>query len=66
MLPLIVHSIKKGMNKTVQENGKVKDTDIPAVWERSVTELTDFWCDITKSFPWFSNNLFKRPMGLGE
>ena len=58
---LIVHSIKKGMNETVQTKGKVKDTDIPAVWERSVKELTDFWCDITKPFPWFSSNLFKKP-----
>jgi NTE family protein len=58
---LIVHSIKKGMNEIVQENGKVKDTDIPAIWERSVTELTDFWCDITKPFPWLSSNLFKKP-----
>ena len=58
---LIVHSIKKGMNETVQTKGKVKDSDIPAVWERSVKELTDFWCDITKPFPWFSSNLFKKP-----
>lgn len=58
---LIVHSIKKGMNEIVQRDGKVKDTDIPTVWERSVTELTDFWCDITKSFPWFNTDLFKMP-----
>jgi predicted acylesterase/phospholipase RssA len=56
---LIVHSIKKGMNEIVQANGKVKDTDIPAIWKSSVTELTDFWCDITKPFPYFSSNLFK-------
>jgi NTE family protein len=56
---LIVHSIKKSMNEIVQANGKVRDTDIPAIWEGSVTELADFWCDITKPFPWFSSNLFK-------
>lgn len=56
---LIVHSIKNSMNEIVQANGKVKDTDIPAIWEGSVTELTDFWCHITKPFPWFSGNLFK-------
>jgi NTE family protein len=49
------------MNETAQTKGKVKDSDIPAVWERSVKELTDFWCDITKPFPWFSSNLFKKP-----
>jgi NTE family protein len=58
---LIVHSVKKCMNEIVQENGKIKDTDIPAIWERSVTDLTDLWCDITKSFPWLSSNLFKKP-----
>jgi NTE family protein len=58
---LIVHSIKKGMNEIVQTTGKVKDTDIPAIWEKSVTDLTDFWCDITKSFPWLDSNLFKKP-----
>lgn len=58
---LIVHSIKKRMDEIVQTTGKVKDTDIPAIGERSVTDLTDFWCDITKSFPWLDSNLFKKP-----
>jgi NTE family protein len=58
---LIVQSIKKGMNEIVQKTGKVKDTDVPAIWKGSVTELTDFWCDITKSFPWLDSNLFKKP-----
>ena len=63
---LIVNSVKKGMNEIVQANGKVKDTNIPAIWERSVTELTDFWCDITKPFPWLSSNLFKDPWDWGN
>jgi NTE family protein len=63
---LIVNSVKKGMNEIVQANGKVKDTDIPTIWERSVRELTDFWCDIMKPFPWFSSNLFKDPWDWGN
>jgi NTE family protein len=58
---LIVHSVKKKMQEIVQANGKVKDTDVPAIWERSVINLTDFWYDIAKPLSWFSSNLFKAP-----
>jgi predicted acylesterase/phospholipase RssA len=58
---LIVHSVKKKMQEIMQANGKVKDTDIPAIWERSVINLTDFWCDIAKPLSWFSSDLFKAP-----
>jgi NTE family protein len=58
---LIVHSVKKKTQEIMQTNGKVKDTDIPAIWERSVIDLTDFWCDIAKPLSWFSSDLFKAP-----
>jgi NTE family protein len=58
---LIVHSVKKEMQKIVQANGKVDDTDIPSIWERSVIELADFWCNITRPFPWLNSELFKAP-----
>jgi hypothetical protein len=46
---LIVHAVKKGMNEIVHAHGKVKDTNIPAIWERSVS--LQISCDITKPFP---------------
>lgn len=60
---LIVHSVKKSMDKARQTTkGKVEENiNIPAIWEKSVHDLTDFWCDITISFPWFSGDFFKKP-----
>ena len=59
---LIVHSVKKSMDDARQiTKGKAEDIDIPAIWEKSVHDLTEFWCDITISFPWFSSDFFKKP-----
>ena len=58
---LIVHSVKKSMDKTRKTKAKVQDIDTLAIWEKSVQDLTDFWCNITIPFPWFSSDLFKNP-----
>lgn len=57
---LIVHSVKKNMDKARQTKAKVQDIDTFAIWEKSVQDLSDFWCDITIPFPWFSSDLFKN------
>jgi NTE family protein len=61
---LIVHSVKKSMDKARQTNAKVQDIDSLAIWEKSVQDLADFWCDITIPFPWFSNDFFKNSWDL--
>jgi NTE family protein len=58
---LIVHSVKKSMDKARQTKAKVQDIDTLGIWEKSVQDLTDFWYDITIPFPWFSSDLFKKP-----
>jgi hypothetical protein len=61
---LIVHSVKKNMDKARQTKAKVQDIDTLAIWEKSVQHLADFWCDITIPFPWFSNDFFKNSWNL--
>lgn len=60
---LIVHSVKKSMDEARQmTKGKVEENiNIPAIWEKTIHDLTDFWCDITIPFPWFSSDFFKKP-----
>ncbi len=61
---LIVHSVKKSMDKARQTKAKVQDIDTLEIWEKSVQDLADFWCDITIPFPWFSNDFFKNAWDL--
>jgi NTE family protein len=61
---LIVHSVKKNMEKARQTKAKVQDIDTLAIWEKSVQHIADFWCDITIPFPWFSNDFFKNSWDL--
>jgi predicted acylesterase/phospholipase RssA len=61
---LIVHSVKKRMDKVRHAKDKLEvtgDNNIPAIWEGSLHDLTNFWCDITISFPWFNSEQFKKP-----
>jgi hypothetical protein len=52
------------MNKARQTRANVQDIDILTIWEKSVQDLADFWCDITIPFPWSSSDFFKKPWDL--
>jgi predicted acylesterase/phospholipase RssA len=61
---LIVHSVKERMDKVRLTKDKLQfkdDIDIPEIWEGSIHDLANFWCDITISFPWFNSEQFKKP-----